>query len=365
LLKQLTKGSELVTEITGFDEKAENVFFRHIGKRAVERHYSVVNLKTGKLSLLTQEAGTHTAVFSPDGQFFYDNFTSLSVPRTISLKKITEKNISEVQTFLTADNPLKDYSAPNIEVGTLKAEDGTELFYRLIKPADFDAGKKYPVMVYVYGGPHAQMITDTWRGGADYFSQYVAQEGFIVFTLDNRGSADRGLAFEQATFRQLGQNEMKDQLKGVEFLKSLPYVNADKMAVYGWSFGGFMTTSLMLHYPGIFKTAVAGGPVMDWSLYEIMYTERYMDTPKENAEGYEKTSLFNKVDNLHGRLLLIHGQKDDVVVPQHTLLFMQKCIEKGKLLDTFFYPTHPHNVRGKDRIHLNKIIFDYLKRGLD
>ena len=197
-----------------------------------------------------------------------------------------------------------------------------------------------------------------------YFIGFQIQEGFIVFTLDNHGSADRGLAFENATFRRLGEVEIDDQLKGVEFLKTLPYADTNKMAIYGWSFGGFMTTTMMLTHPNLFKVAVAGGPVMDWGMYEIMYTERYMDTPSENPEGFEKTNLINKVEKLEGRLLLIHGQKDDVVVPQHTLQFMQKCIEKRKLVDTFFYPTHPHNVRGKDRVHLNKVIFDYIQRGL-
>ena len=280
------------------------------------------------------------------------------------IKFVGDKKQTIVGKLLQADNPLEKFDVPQIEIGTLKAKDGNEMFYRLIKPKDFDPKKKYPVLVYVYGGSHAQLVTETWRGGADYFLQYVAQEGFIVFTLDNRGSANRGTAFEQVTHRKLGEKEIEDQLLGVEFLKSLPYTNMEKAAIYGWSFGGFMTTTMMLTNPSIFKVAIAGGPVMDWRLYEIMYTERYMDSPQENLDGFEKTSLLNKVDNLQGRLLLIHGQKDDVVVPQHTFQFMQKCIEKGKLVDSFFYPTHPHNVRGKDRIHLNKLIFDYIKRGL-
>jgi dipeptidyl-peptidase-4 len=364
LLKQLTKGNELVTELVGFDEKGEKIFFRHIGKRAIERHYSSVEIKTGTVRPLTHEAGTHFVYFSPDGKYMIDSYSSVSVPRKINIKSISEKQVATVETLLTAKNPLEGYNIPSMEIGTLKSEDGNELFYRIFKPADFDPGKKYPVMIYVYGGPHAQMITDTWRGGADYFSQYVAQEGFIVFTLDNRGSADRGLAFEQATFRQLGQAEMRDQMLGVELLKSFEFTDKNRIAVYGWSFGGFMATNLKLSYPDVFKVAVAGGPVMDWRYYEIMYTERYMDTPQDNPEGFEMTSLLNKVESLSGRLLLIHGQKDDVVVPQHSYMFMQMCIEKGKLVDTFFYPTHPHNVRGKDRVHLNKMIFDYILRGL-
>ncbi len=187
----------------------------------------------------------------------------------------------------------------------------------------------------------------------------MAQRGYIVFTMDGRGSSNRGTQFEQAVFRNLGETEMKDQLKGVEYLKSLPFVNAEKMGIHGWSFGGFMTTSFMLKYPEVFKAGVAGGPVIDWTLYEIMYTERYMDTPKENPEGYAKANLLDKVQNLKGKLLMIHGAQDDVVVWQHSVKFLKSAVDKGVQLDYFVYPGHPHNVSGKDRVHLMQKITDY------
>ena len=214
-------------------------------------------------------------------------------------------------------------------------------------------------MVYVYGGPHAQLVTNSWLGGATLFDYYMAQQGFVVFTLDNRGSENRGRDFEQVIHRQLGQNEMADQMQGVAFLKSKSFVDAEKIGVYGWSFGGFMTTSLMVNYPDVFKVGVAGGPVMDWKWYEIMYGERYMDTPQENPEGYAKTSTLDKAKNLKGRLLLIHGAQDPVVVQQHSMEFIEACIKAGKQVDYFLYPTHEHNVMGRDRMHLNEKIANY------
>lgn len=192
----------------------------------------------------------------------------------------------------------------------------------------------------------------------------MAQKGYIVFTMDGRGSWNRGRDFEQATFRHLGDAECADQLKGVDYLKSLRYVDANRLGVHGWSYGGFMTTSLMLKYPNVFKCAVAGGPVMDWKMYEVMYTERYMDTPHDNPEGYENANLLSKVKNLKGKLMLIHGTSDDVVVWQHSIDFLKKAVDEGVQVDYFVYPGHEHNVRGKDRVHLMTKVTDYFDQNL-
>ena len=246
-----------------------------------------------------------------------------------------------------------------------KAADGkTDLYYRLIKPADFDPAKKYPAIVYVYGGPHAQMITNGWMNDARGWDIYMANKGYIMFSLDNRGSSNRGLEFENATFRQLGIEEGKDQVKGVEFLKSQPYVDGERIGVHGWSFGGHMTTALMLRYPEIFKVGVAGGPVIDWGYYEIMYGERYMDTPQANPEGYKQTNLKNLAGNLKGHLLIIHDDHDDTCVPQHTLSFMKACVDARTYPDLFIYPTHKHNVLGRDRVHLHEKITRYFEEYL-
>ena len=255
---------------------------------------------------------------------------------------------------------LDEYEIGTAEIGSIKAEDGSKLYTRLIKPHDFDPSKKYPVLVYVYGGPHAQLITDSWLDGASLWMYWMAEQDYLVFTVDNRGSAERGKAFESQIHRQLGTIEIEDQLKGVEYLNSLPYVDSDRIAVHGWSFGGFMTTSLMLRTPGVFTTGVAGGPVTDWKFYEVMYGERYMDMPNENKEGYEKASLMTYAENLEGKLLLIHGTADDVVVMQHNLTLIQKFVELGKQVDFFPYPMHKHNVRGKDRVHLMEKVLTYI-----
>jgi dipeptidyl-peptidase-4 len=273
------------------------------------------------------------------------------------------KNIKNI---MTSENKLADYKLGNMTVGTIKAADNTtDLYYRLITPPDFDPKKKYPTIVYVYGGPHAQLVDNSWLGGVALWDFYMAQEGYVMFTVDNRGSANRGFEFESVIHRQCGQNEAADQMKGVEFLKSLPYVDADRIGIHGWSYGGFMTITLATMFPETFKVAVAGGPVIDWKYYEVMYGERYMDTPTENPEGFKKTSLLNKAGNLKGRLLVIHGYVDPVVVPQNSLDFIKSCIAAGTDLDYFFYPNDEHNMRGATRVHLMKKVTryfdDYLK----
>jgi len=359
LIKQLTNASEPVLQIMGTDEKGENLFYETSADFGLSRKMSRVNLKTGKSTLLTPEKGTHATTLSANGNFLFIKYSSLSVPARTSLYNI---KTGKSQNILKAKNPYTEYAMPKAEFVSITAADGkTQLNGRVIKPAHFDATKKYPVMVYVYGGPHAQLITDSWLGGAGLWDYYMAQKGFIVFTVDNRGSGNRGYAFENVIHRQLGQEEMKDQMKGVEYLKTLPYVDVNRMGVFGWSFGGFMTTSLLTSYPDVFKVGVAGGPVIDWKWYEIMYGERYMDTPDENPDGYNLTKLTDKAKNLKARLLMIHGAQDPVVVQQHSLEFVNACIKEGKQIDYFVYPDHEHNVRGKDRIHLMEKVADYFE----
>jgi dipeptidyl-peptidase-4 len=259
-----------------------------------------------------------------------------------------------------SSNPMDEYALGVSEINSIKGKDGSDLYYRMVKPSNFDPKNKYPVLVYVYGGPHAQMVTNSFNAGANLWMNWLAEQGYIVFTLDNRGSAERGFAFESQIHRQLGTVEMEDQLSGVEFLKSLPFVDSQRLAVHGWSFGGFMTTSLMLRHAGVFNVGVAGGPVTDWKFYEVMYGERYMDRPEENKEGYEANALTNYTKNLTGKLLLIHGTVDDVVVMQHNYSLIKKFVEDGKQMDFFPYPMHKHNVTGKDRAHLMEKILTYV-----
>jgi dipeptidyl-peptidase-4 len=359
-LNQLTKGDWEVMEVNYADSK--KILYTATTQGAIYRNLYKLDIPTAKSVELSLEKGTHTVTVSPEGKLIIDHFQSSSVPRTIKLMAVDKGNI--ISNLLVANNPLKDYNMAKMEIFTIKSMGGQELYCRLYKPLNMQSGKRYPTIVYLYNGPHAQLIQDNWITAREGWFQYMAQLGYVVFTVDGRGSDNRGRDFEQAIHRQLGNVEMQDQLTGVEYLKQQPFVDPDRIGVHGWSFGGFMTTSLMTRRPGIFKVGVAGGPVIDWSMYEIMYTERYMDTPQENPEGYKENNLLDKVDKLNGKLLMIHGADDDVVVWQHSMLFLKSAVDKGIQLDYFVYPGHKHNVLGKDRVHLMQKITDYFVSNL-
>lgn len=361
LIKQLTKGNWIVTDLNGFDPKGNKVFYMSTAESPVTRNLYVVDLKKTISTRITAGDGTHMSYVSESGKYAVDNFQSTTVPRETNVYSAQGKKINTIR---VAENPLKDYKLGALRIFKLKSESGEDLYCRMFKPVDFDSSKKYPAIVYLYNGPNVQLINNTWNAQGDLWFQYMAERGFVIFTLDGRGSGNRGLAFEQATFRHLGTAEIKDQLVGVNYLKQLSYVDTSRMGIFGWSYGGFMTASIMTRYPGIFKVAVAGGPVMDWSYYEIMYTERYMDTPEENPKGYAEANILKYVDNLKGKLMVIHGTADDVVVWQHSLMFLKTCVDKGKQVDYFVYPGHEHNVLGKDREHLFQKITDYFMQNL-
>lgn len=354
----LTEGNWLVQDVLGFNTSRKEIIIASTEISPLQTNIFSLNVKNGKRTLIGMEDGTHQAKLSASGTYLIDYFTSNNVPREISILPTTGKKGT---TLFTATDPLKEnYNLPEITVGTIKAADGeTDLYYRLIKPVNFDPNKKYPAIIYVYGGPHAQMIHNTRFYDARGWDLYMAQQGYAMLTVDNRGSDNRGIKFENCTFRHLGTEEMKDQVQGAKFLQSLPYVDADKIGVHGWSFGGFMTTNLMLTYPDIFKVGVAGGPVIDWQFYEVMYGERYMDTPQANPEGYKESNLRLKAGNLKGRLEVIIGGMDPTCVPQHSISFLRACIDAGTHPDFFIYPEDGHNMMGRDRVHLHEHITRY------
>lgn len=354
----LTEGNWLVQDVLGFNTSRKEIIIASTEISPLQTNIFSLNVKNGKRTLIGMEDGTHQAKLSASGTYLIDYFTSNNVPREISILPTTGKKGT---TLFTATDPLKEnYNLPEITVGTIKAADGeTDLYYRLIKPVNFDPNKKYPAIIYVYGGPHAQMIHNTRFYDARGWDLYMAQQGYVMLTVDNRGSDNRGIKFENCTFRHLGTEEMKDQVQGAKFLQSLPYVDADKIGVHGWSFGGFMTTNLMLTYPDIFKVGVAGGPVIDWQFYEVMYGERYMDTPQANLEGYKESNLRLKAGNLKGRLEVIIGGMDPTCVPQHSISFLRACIDAGTHPDFFIYPEDGHNMMGRDRVHLHEHITRY------
>lgn len=356
LVAQLTKGDWLVTDLLGFNEKKKEIYYISTQETPLEKHLYKINWSNFQTEKLDSEPGVHTGILSKDGTQLYDSFSNANSPRVVNL---INTNTAKSKNILTSENTLTKYQRPEVKNVTLKADDGTPLYGKIILPTNFDATKKYPVIVYLYNGPHLQLVTNSFPASGNLWYEFMAQKGYIIFTMDGRGSSNRGMKFEQAVFRNLGETEMNDQIKGVEYLKSLPYVDAKKLGIHGWSFGGFMTTSFMLKHPEIFKVGVAGGPVIDWNMYEIMYTERYMDSPQNNPEGYKKANLLDKVQNLKGNLLMIHGAQDNVVVWQHSIKFLKAAVDNGVQLDYFVYPGHEHNVVGKDRVHLMQKVTDY------
>jgi len=354
LLKKLTEHEFVVKDIMEYSNG--RIFYTTTGENPMENQIYSVDLK-GKVKILTRAKGTHTVDISSDGKYFHDHFSNHD---QASNDWVIGGNGKIIKKLMESPDMLSEYQIGIAEIGSITAKDGTKLYTRLIKPSNFDASKKYPVLVYVYGGPHAQLITNSWLDGASLWMYWLAEQGYLVFTVDNRGSAERGVAFESQIHRQLGTVEIEDQLSGVEYLKSLPYVDGDRLAVNGWSFGGFMTTSLMLRSPGTFTTGVAGGTVTDWKYYEAMYGERYMDRPEENEKGYEKASLLTHAGNLEGDLLLVHGSIDKTVLPQHYMSLLQKFVNLGVQADFFPYPMHEHGVRGNDRLHLYDKMLNYI-----
>ena len=345
------------------------VYYTSAEVSPVENHLFRIELKNlkkgvakasfGKPQRLTFAEGWHEIQLSPDCRHFIDSYSSLCTPRVVNLCASDGKILNNL---LTADDPTLDYAYTEISLGTVKSADGQyDNYYRLIKPKDFDPSKKYPVIVYVYGGPHSQMVQNTYLAQLRRWEMYMAQRGYLVYVQDNRGTENRGIAFEQAIHGQCGQAEMADQIEGVKMLMDLPYVDKERIGVHGWSYGGFMTISLITNYPDIFKVAVAGGPVIDWKWYEVMYGERYMDNPAVNPEGYEKTSLINKAKDLKGKLLICQGAIDPVVVWEHSLSFIRECIKNNVQVDYFPYPCAEHNVMGKDRVHLHDKISMYFE----
>lgn len=355
-LRQLTQGEWVVNEILAANLERNELIFTSSKESPMEKNSYAVNWITGITRRIDTETGYHNASANSNGQWLFDVYSAADVPK-ISLLRSTDG--ASKNSLLESPNTLEAYDRPEVKNVTLKADDGTDLYGKLILPTNFDPYKKYPVIVYLYNGPNVQLLHNSFPASGNLWYEYMAQRGYVIFTMDGRGSSNRGLKFEQATFGKLGTVELADQLKGVDYLKSLTFVDADRMGIHGWSFGGFMTTSMMLRYPDVFKAGVAGGPVMDWSMYEIMYTERYMNTPQDNAKGYEDANLLNKTNDLKGKLMLIHGTDDDVVVWQHSINFVKKCVENNIQIDYFMYPGHQHNVRGKDRIHLMQKITDY------
>lgn len=355
-LRRLT-ATEADVEYVGQSDRA--IFYYSAEQSPIERHLMRLDLRTGKVLQLTREAGWHTCTLSADGRAFSDNYSSLTVPRVVAVGTTDGRLYREL---FRAPDPSAEFNYAQIELGSVPSADGRyDNYYRLIKPLDFDPAKKYPVILYVYGGPHSQMVCNSFQAQLRRWEMYMAQRGWVVFVMDNRGTANRGAEYERAIHRRCGACEMEDQMAGMRWLLSHDWADAERVGVHGWSYGGFMTISLMVNYPEVFKVGVAGGPVIDWKWYEVMYGERYMETEATNAEGFAATSLLPRAKDLRGKLLICQGAVDDVVVWQHSLNFIDECIKHNVPVDYFPYPRAQHNVRGKDRVHLMQKVTDYFE----
>ncbi|WP_299490666.1 S9 family peptidase [uncultured Shewanella sp.] len=365
--RQLTQGEWAVDALEYLDEENNWVYFTGRKTSVIEKQLYRVSLSGGDIEAVTHLKGDHEITFAEHSPIYLDDFSSLSQPPQVSLHDATGKRLMWIeQNKITPSHPLYAYfgrwQLP--EWGDIEAEDGQKLIYRLFKPTDFDTKKQYPVVVRVYGGPHAQLVVNAWSE-QDYFTQYLLQQGFIVFQLDNRGSAHRGTQFEQVIYEHLGDAELNDQLLGVRYLKSLPFVDGDNIALYGHSYGGYMALMGIFKAPNDFKAAIAGAPVSDWGLYDTHYTERYLGSPLTNAKGYEASSVFPYVQDYQSGLLMYHGMADDNVLFENSTRVYKALQDEGKLFQMIDYPGSKHSMRGeKVRNHLYRSLADFLNRQL-
>ena len=362
-LRQVTPDTlGVVLDVVGFQPKQKSVLLTATSQQPLNHLVYSVSVDKAKAQLLSSNYGIHKPQPNATGTQIIDKWSAPELPRQIDL---LDAHRAQATLLYQAPNPWEGYAMPQVKHGTLTAADGhTTLHYRMVLPPDFDPNKQYPTVVYVYGGPHTRLVEASWLWGYRGLEIYMAQKGYIFFILDGRGSSERGRAFEDVTFRHLGREEVKDQMQGIAYLRTLPYIDQQRIGVHGWSFGGFMTINLMLTHPEVFKCGVAGGPVTNWAYYEVMYGERYMDTPQTNPEGYKESNLCLRADRLNAPLQIIFGYNDATCVPQHTLQFIRACIDAGKQPDLFTYPGQEHNMRQRDRVHLCERITQYFEQHL-
>lgn len=369
LINQLTEGDWVVNKLYGVDEDKGLVYFDANKATPLEQHlYSVPMNGTGEIQQVTDKAGVHSVSFAKNMKLFVDYFSSVEQPPQVSLRKANGDLVTWLeQNKLDKEHPYYGYyqNASKPEFGTIEAADGQQMYYRLYKPTDMVEGKKYPVIVDVYGGPHAQRVTNSWGARNTYWHHMMADRGFVIFSLDNRGSWNRGKKFEDPIYKKLGEVEVADQVKGVEFLKSLPYVDADKIGMFGWSYGGYMTIMSMFKEPDVFKVGVSVAPVTDWSLYDTHYTERYLGHPDDNKDGYTQSNVFPYLEGLEGDLMIIHGMADDNVLFTNSTKLYKALQDANKSFDMMNYPGSKHSIWGqKTRTHVFNTITDYFETHL-
>jgi dipeptidyl-peptidase-4 len=367
-LAQITSGDWVVNSLEAVDEDRGTLFFEGFVDTVLEKHlYEAPLSGDGDIRKVTSRAGWHAIVMPENGGAYIDNFSSRNTPPRVSLHDVDGERLTWlVENRLDETHPYYPYLDRHRvpEIGTLEAEDGQTLYHSLLKPVDFDANRRYPVIVFTYGGPGLQIVDRSW-GRDIVFHQFLQQQGYIVFSLDNRGSAHRGTGFEFPIYRQMSRVEVRDQARGVEYLKTLPFVDPERIGIYGWSYGGYMTLMAMMQAPDAFKVGVAGAPVTDWRLYDTHYTERYMSTPSANPEGYDLSNVVTHVEQLSSPLLVIHGMADDNVLLNHSTLLLRAMQKKGVQFESMLYPGETHGFRDPDiNIHRTRLMMKFFERHL-
>ncbi len=366
LKNQVTKGNWEVTNYYGYDEKNKTVFYQSVENGSINRDVYRISIDGKNKIRLTSQTGTNTATFSPNFQFFINTYSSASHPTVYTLNDSKSgKSIKSIEDNAALVTKLKAYSLPTKEFFVLKTSKGNELNAWILKPSNFDASKKYPVLMYQYSGPGSQQVNNEWNSADDYWFSMLTQQGYIVACVDGRGTGFKGAAFKKCTQKELGKLEVEDQIDAAKVLGSYSYVDASRIGIWGWSYGGFMASNCIMKGADVFKTAVAVAPVTNWRFYDSIYTERYMQTPQENASGYDENSPINHVDKLKGKFLLIHGSGDDNVHVQNSMQMMEALIQANKQFDSQIYPDNNHGIYGgKTRIQLFNKITNFIKENL-
>lgn len=366
LISQVTKGNWEVTEYYGFDEKTNTVFYQSTEDGSINRAVCRIDLDGKNKTHLSQNIGTNKATFSPNFQYFINTFSTVTQPTAYTLNESkTGKQIQIIENNEALSSKLKSYNLPSKEFFVLKTEKGNELNAWIMKPKDFDPSKKYPVFMYQYSGPGSQQVNNEWNSYDDYWFMMLAQQGYIVACVDGRGTGFKGADFKKVTYKQLGKYEVEDQIDAAKVLGNYPYVDKSRIGIWGWSYGGFMSSNCILKGNDIFKMAIAVAPVTNWRFYDSVYTERYMQTPQENPSGYDDNSPINFVEKLKGKFLLIHGSGDDNVHVQNSMQMMEALIQANKQFDSQIYPDNNHGIYGgKTRIQLFNKMTTFIQNNL-
>ncbi len=360
LLRQLTSGEWLVDNFLAVNETNDLIYFTSTEKDLRERHLYQVKSDGGEFQRLSKADGYHSINMSTKADYYLDYFSSLHQPIGITVHQADGKLL---HTFLEPTDDLAAYRLPKPEMIAFTGDNGITYYGIMIKPAHFDPNKKYPVLIYTYGGPHSQVITNSYGRVGSLWHRFLAQQGYLIFAMDNRGAAGRGHAWETPIHLEMGKVELEDQLRGVAYLKRLPFVDKKRIGIWGWSYGGYMTLYAMTH-SDVFAAGISGAPPTHWKNYDTAYTERYMGLPQENQEGYEKSAPVNAAENLHGTLLLLHGTGDDNVHMSNSIQMIDSLIRSGKLFYSQFYPNQMHGFWGKYREHQYRYMFHFLETHL-